>query len=80
MKEEGERVNQAIREEVFSGFCRTYNQAQTVTCEFEKKGDCLEMVEVDCGYKKCIHRGSCEIAKQIRRMEQEHKGAEGNKC
>ena len=34
-------MEQMIREEIFSGFCRTCNQAQMVTCEFEQKGDRL---------------------------------------
>lgn len=67
------KMEQMIREEIFSGFCRTCNQAQMVTCEFEQKGDRLELTEVDCGYRKCIHKASCEIAKQIRQMEQEYR-------
>ena len=46
-------------EYIFSGFCRTFNQGQTVTCEFEEKDGKLELCEVDCAYKKCIHKGSC---------------------
>lgn len=66
-------VEQAIREETFSGFCRTYNQSQTVTCEFTEAEEGLELTEVDCGYRRCIHRGSCEVARQIRQMEEDHK-------
>lgn len=66
-------VEQAIREEIFSGFCRTYNQAQTVTCEFAETEEGLELTEVDCGYRRCINRGSCEVARQIRQMEEDHK-------
>lgn len=55
-------------EYIFSGFCRTFNQGQTVTCEFEEKDGKLELCEVDCAYKKCIHKGSCEIARQIREI------------
>lgn len=59
-------IEENIIEEIFSGFCRTFNQGQTVTCEFVKtpEGICLE--QADCAYENCIHRGSCEIAKQIR--------------
>ena len=39
-------AEQAIREEIFSGFCRTYNQAQTVTCEFTETEEGLELTEV----------------------------------
>ena len=66
-------MEQAIREAIFSGFCRTYNQAQTVTCEFTETEEGLELTEVDCGYRRCSHRGSCEVARQIRQMEEDHK-------
>ena len=66
-------VEQAIREEIFFGFCRTYNQAQTVTCEFTETEEGLDLTEVDCGYRRCIHQGSCEVARQIRQMEEDHK-------
>lgn len=55
-------------EYIFSGFCRTFNQSQTVTCEFEEKEGKVELSEVDCAYDRCIHRGSCQIAKQIREV------------
>lgn len=63
-------MKEEIREEVFSGFCRTYNQAQTVTCEFLQGEQAWSLMEVDCGYRRCIHKGSCEVAKQIRQMEE----------
>ena len=52
-------------EYIFSGFCRTFNQGQTVTCEFEERDNKIELREVDCAYERCIHKGSCEVAKQI---------------
>ena len=57
------KMEQMIREEIFSGFCRTCNQAQMVTCEFEQKGDRLELTEVDCGYRKCIHQSKLRDCK-----------------
>lgn len=59
-------MEEDIIEEVFSGFCRTCNRGQTVTCEFVKGsgGICLE--QADCAYEHCIHAGSCEVARQIR--------------
>lgn len=55
-------------EYIFSGFCRTFNQGQTVTCEFEERDNMIELSEVDCAYERCIHKGSCEVAKQIREI------------
>lgn len=55
-----------IIEEFISGFCRTGNQGRTVTCEFTKKDGEIQLEEVDCMYEKCIHKASCQIAKQIR--------------
>jgi hypothetical protein len=57
-----------IMEEFISGFCRTFNQGQTVTCEFVNRGDGIELLEADCAYDKCIHKGSCEVARQIREI------------
>lgn len=54
-----------IREEIFSGFCIACNRGQTVTCEFEKKQENWELEEIDCGYRQCIHRSSCQIGKQV---------------
>ncbi|MBS6194931.1 MAG: hypothetical protein KH828_05055 [Clostridiales bacterium] len=54
-----------IIEEIYSGFCRTCNQGRTVTCEFEEKQGKMVLQEVDCMYEKCLHRSSCQIAKQI---------------
>lgn len=58
-------------EYIFSGFCRTFNQGQTVTCEFEEKEGRIELLEADCAYARCIHRGSCQIARQIREILEE---------
>lgn len=55
-----------IIEEIYSGFCRTYNQGRTVTCEFTEDAGKRELEDVDCMYDKCLHRSSCQIAKQIR--------------
>lgn len=55
-----------IQEEIFSGFCRTCNQGQTVTCEFILEEGAYVLESVDCAFERCIHTASCEIAKQIR--------------
>lgn len=55
-----------VREEIYSGFCISCNRGQTVTCEFEEKVGRWELTEIDCGYEKCVHNGSCQIGKQVR--------------
>lgn len=54
-----------IIEQIISGFCRTNNQGRTVTCEFTEKEGKTVLEEVDCLYENCIHKASCQIAKQI---------------
>lgn len=54
-----------IIEMIFSGFCRTYNQGNMVTCEFRRNQGALLLEDADCAYDQCIHKGSCEVAKQI---------------
>ena len=53
------------REYIFSGFCRTFNHSQTVTCEVACVDNRLILESVDCAYHKCLHKGSCEVARQI---------------
>ena len=53
------------REYIFSGFCRTFNQSQIVTCEVGCVDNRLILESVDCAYNKCLHKGSCEVARQI---------------
>ena len=62
-------MSDRIIEKIFSGFCRTFNQTQTVSCEFETKGAELELLDADCAYARCEHKASCEIAKSIRETE-----------
>lgn len=64
------------QEYIFSGFCRTFNQGQTVTCEFMEREGRVELFEVDCAYGRCIHKGSCQIAKQIREVLKEECGGD----
>lgn len=53
------------REYIFSGFCRTFNQSQTVTCEVVCENNHIILESVDCAYYRCLHKGSCEVARQI---------------
>lgn len=64
------------QEYIFSGFCRTFNQGQTVTCEFTEREGKMELFEADCAYERCIHKGSCQIAKEIRNILKEEHGGE----
>lgn len=57
-----------IKEYIISGFCRTCNQGQTVTCEVIEENGKTELESVDCGFLKCIHTSSCQIAQQIQEI------------
>ena len=52
-------------EYIFTGFCRTFNQSQTVTCEVVCENNRMILQSVDCAYQRCLHKGSCEVARQI---------------
>lgn len=56
---------QEPREEFVSGFCRVQNQGRTVTCELKKEEQGWMISWVDCGFPNCLHKGSCQIAKEI---------------
>lgn len=54
-------------ETVFSGYCRTQDTARMVLCE-EDGG----AWEADCDYDAgCAYRDVCEIAKQIKELEEQ---------
>ena len=57
-----------IKEYIISGFCRTCNQGQTVTCEVTEAEGKVELESVDCGFFRCIHTSSCQIAQQIQEI------------
>ena len=57
-----------IEEEYISGFCRTFNQGRTVTCEYEVRDGKNILVGVDCLYEKCEHKASCLVAQRIREL------------
>lgn len=57
-----------IKEEFLSGFCRQQNQGRSVTCEFQITEEGARLSFVDCGYKNCVHKGSCLIAGQIQEL------------
>ncbi len=65
--QKGRKQMGEIEEEILSGFCRQQNQGRTVTCEWEETEEGLRLSFVDCGYPKCVHKGSCLIAGEIRK-------------
>ena len=58
-----------IREDIISGFCRSQNQGRTVTCELEPQNGGWKLICADCGYENCIHTGGCQVASQIRKLD-----------
>lgn len=52
-----------------SGFCRTCNGMQTVTCEYipTKDGQRLDMM--NCSYKTCSHHAACTIYREAHENE-----------
>lgn len=57
-----------IKEYIISGFCRNCNQGQTVTCEVIQQHGKIELESVDCGFLRCLHTSSCQIAQQIQNI------------
>ena len=58
-----------IREEFFSGFCRTANETRTVACEYDCGPDGVVMTEFGCDYEKCTNSPACLILAQAREYE-----------
>ncbi len=52
-----------------SGFCRTCNNMQTVTCEYisTPNGPKLEMM--NCSHKTCRHHAACTIYREALQKE-----------
>lgn len=59
-----------IMELDISGFCRTCNSMQTVSCEYtsSETGKKLEMM--NCAHKTCSHHAACSIYREARENEQ----------
>lgn len=60
-----------IREEFFSGFCRTRNDSHTVCCEYSVEQGVSYLENMDCAHKKCVHHSACEIYKEAHEIGQE---------
>lgn len=54
------------KEVFFNGFCRCQNQGRIVLCVYVKKEETWQIDEIDCGYFRCPHQDSCEIARQVK--------------
>lgn len=53
-------------EHIISGYCRAQDQSRTVFLEYEDGAwDCT------CGFPDCVHAGSCQLAKQMRQIQEE---------
>lgn len=60
-----------IDEKFLSGFCRNVDGTRMVTLEYEETEAGRELLDIDCSFETCIHRGSCEIGKAIEALLQE---------
>lgn len=54
-----------MEELLISGYCFQADQARIVEAEFNGR----QLLEVDCLYENCIHRGKCEIGRRIAEQE-----------
>ena len=57
------------QETFLSGFCRQEDNTRMVAVEYEENPRTL--LEIDCCYENCVHRGSCEIGKAVTRLLEE---------
>ncbi|MGI6070385.1 MAG: hypothetical protein ACOYBE_08155 [Blautia sp.] len=62
-------MSEEIMEEFFSGFCRTCNGMQSVTCEYRQTEEGVVLEVMDCAHKKCQHHAACEIYRQAHEQE-----------
>lgn len=67
-------IDDEITEEMFSGFCKTFNETRTVICEFEKTDGGLRLSHADCAYERCSHRETCLVMQPVRDMERASEG------
>lgn len=58
-----------MEEETFlTGFCRNQDATRMVAVEYEETGSCVTLLEADCDYETCVHRGSCRVGLSIDRL------------
>ena len=61
-----------IIEEIYQGYCRTLDQARTVTCEYHMDDNKKVIEYVDCSYGKCVHSKTCKLIEPIRENDIEN--------
>ena len=61
-----------IMEEIYQGYCRTLDQARTVTCEYHLHGSEKVIEYIDCSYETCVHNKTCKLIEPIREIKVEN--------
>lgn len=56
------------KETFLTGFCRNQDATRMVAVEYEETGSGVTLLEVDCDYETCVHRGSCRVGLSIDRL------------
>ena len=56
------------KETFLTGFCRNQDATRMVAVEYEETGSCVTLLEADCDYETCVHRGSCRVGLSIDRL------------
>ena len=63
-------MEEEIIEINLSGFCRTCNSMQTVTCEYIPTESGRELDVMNCAHKTCRHHAACAIYREAHENEQ----------
>ena len=68
-------IDDEITEEMFSGFCKTFNETRDCDLRTLKKTDGgLRLSHADCAYERCSHRETCLVMQPVRDMERASEG------
>lgn len=63
-------MEEKIIEINLSGFCRTCNSMQTVTCEYIPTESGRKLDVMNCAHKTCRHHAACAIYREAHENEQ----------
>lgn len=63
-------MEEKIIEINLSGFCRTCNSMQTVTCEYTPTESGRKLDVMNCAHKTCRHHAACAIYREAHENEQ----------
>lgn len=63
-------MNQTI-EEFFTGYCKTHNMTQVISCEYSVSEDGWSLDHIDCDFEKCVHSKDCEVVRKALAKEDE---------